>query len=161
MPGRDRTWSADWERRRAGQACPMCDQGRPDDTVYGTRFHAGRYSDAYLMRSGHQPGYAVAIWRGRHVAEPTELTEREAAGYWLEVLTAGRAIEHHFRPAKMNYSIFGNELPHLHTHIEARFLTDPAPARPLYGTPKHGVDEAAFADQVASLKRIVNRGAHT
>jgi hypothetical protein len=32
-----------------------------------------------------QRGYTLVIWRGRHVAEPTELTDSEAQGYWLEV----------------------------------------------------------------------------
>jgi hypothetical protein len=28
------------------------------------------------------------VWRGRHVAEPTELSDEEAVGYWREVLRA-------------------------------------------------------------------------
>jgi hypothetical protein len=29
------------------------------------------------------------MWRGRHVAEPTELAAQEASGYWLEILQVG------------------------------------------------------------------------
>jgi hypothetical protein len=59
----------------------MCAQGRPDEDEYGIRIFAGRYSDAYLQRATWQPGYTVVTWRGRHVAEPTELDDEEASGY--------------------------------------------------------------------------------
>ncbi len=71
------------------------------------------------------------MWKHEHVAEPTQLSESEAAGYWLEVLQLGRAIEHVYRPAKMNYETPGNNVPHLHTHIIPRPTVDPAPNGPL------------------------------
>ncbi len=125
------TWPADWAERRRGRDCPMCGQGRPDETGYGVRVLAGRFSDAYLQRASWQRGYTVVIWRGRHVAEPTELGEEEAAGYWREVLRVGAALERHYRPVKLNYQILGNAVPHLHTHLVPRFADDPAPGRPL------------------------------
>jgi diadenosine tetraphosphate (Ap4A) HIT family hydrolase len=64
------------------------------------------------------------------VAEPTELTDDEAARYWLEVMRAGRALEQHFEPVKLNYDTLGNELPHLHTHIVPRYADDPRPGWP-------------------------------
>src|SRR3712207_2118216 len=109
------TWPADWEERLGGKDCPMCLQGRPDENAYGIRVHAGRYSDAYLQRVAWQAGYTVVAWRGRHVAEPTELSDEEASGYWLEVLRVAAALEGHYRPVKMNYQTLGNAVPHLHT----------------------------------------------
>ena len=73
----------------------------------------------------------MVIWRGRHVAEPTELSDGEAVGYWREVLRVGAALERHYRPVKLNYQILGNAVPHLHTHLVPRFAEDPAPGRPL------------------------------
>ena len=55
----------------------MCDQGRPEETPHGARIFAGEVSDAYLQREDVQRGYTVVIWRGRHVAEPTELSANE------------------------------------------------------------------------------------
>jgi hypothetical protein len=55
----------------------------PDDDEHGIRIHAGRYSDAYLQRASWQLGYTIVMWRGRHIAEPTELATEEASGYWL------------------------------------------------------------------------------
>ena len=108
----------------------MCAQGRPDDVGFGVRFLAGDAADAYLQRADVQRGYTVVVWRGRHVAEPTELTDEEAARYWLEVMSAGRALEQHFEPVKLNYDTLGNELPHLHTHIVPRYADDPRPGWP-------------------------------
>lgn len=108
----------------------MCSQGRPDETPFGIRILAGEVSDAYLQRPGIQHGYTVVIWRGRHVAEPTELSEDEAAAYWLEVLAVGRALERHLEPVKINYDVLGNSLPHLHTHVLPRYADDPRPGWP-------------------------------
>jgi diadenosine tetraphosphate (Ap4A) HIT family hydrolase len=109
----------------------MCEQGRPDDNEHGLRFYTGEYSDAYVQRLDFQRGYSISVWRGRHVSEPTQLSEDEADGYWREVLIAGRAIERHFSPLKMNYQMLGNSLPHLHTHIVPRYEVDDAPGGPL------------------------------
>jgi diadenosine tetraphosphate (Ap4A) HIT family hydrolase len=109
----------------------MCGQGQPEENGYGVRVLAGRFSDGYLQRASWQRGYTVVIWRGRHVAEPTELSDGEAVGYWREVLRVGAALERHYRPVKLNYQILGNAVPHLHTHLVPRFAEDPAPGRPL------------------------------
>lgn len=90
----------------------------------------GEVSDAYLQKRGIQRGYTVVVWRGRHVAEPTELSEDEAAAYWLELLRIGRAIEEHFEPVKLNYDLLGNSLPHVHTHVMPRYADDPRPGWP-------------------------------
>jgi diadenosine tetraphosphate (Ap4A) HIT family hydrolase len=109
----------------------MCGQGRAEENEYGVRVLAGRFADGYLQRASWQRGYTVVIWRGRHVAEPTELSDGEAVGYWREVLRVGAALERHYRPVKLNYQILGNVVPHLHTHLVPRFAQDPAPGRPL------------------------------
>jgi len=109
----------------------MCGLIGVRENSWGIRVFAGRYVDAYLPRSGSVAGYTVAIWNGRHVSEPTQLAEAEAAGYWRETLRVGRAVEQHFEHAKMNYQMLGNNVPHLHTHIVPRPLFDPAPHQPL------------------------------
>lgn len=123
-------WPASFYEQRAGGACPMCEDGRPDSTAHGVRFFAGKVSDAYLVRSDIQRGLSVVVWRGRHVAEPTELTDAEAAAYGHEVLRVGRALESVLRPVKLNYDLLGNALPHLHTHIVPRYAEDPRPGWP-------------------------------
>jgi diadenosine tetraphosphate (Ap4A) HIT family hydrolase len=123
-------WPDSFYALRRGEGCDMCAQGRPDETPWGVRFFAGAVSDAYLQRAGIQRGYSIVVWRGRHVAEPTELAPDEAAAYWLEVLRVGRALEEHLAPVKMNYDVLGNSLPHLHTHVLPRYADDPKPGWP-------------------------------
>ena len=124
-------WPADWDEQKRGKNCPMCAEGRPDDNGFGLRVFSGRTCDAYLQRRDvGQRGYTIAIWRGRHVADPTELAADEAATYFAEVLRIARALEDHYRSIKMNLEMLGNSLPHLHTHIVPRHLDDGAPGMP-------------------------------
>jgi len=134
----------------------MCAHGRPDELPSGVRFFAGRCSDAYLQRADIQRGYTVIIWRGRHVAEPTELSDGEAAAYWLEVLRVGRALEQHFEPVKLNYDVLGNSLPHLHTHVVPRFAEDPRPGWP-FPFPENEpppVEESRFHVDIEALRAL-------
>lgn len=123
-------WSEAFYALKRGEGCAMCAEGRPDESDYGVRILAGDVCDAYLQKDGRQRGYTIAIWRGRHVVEPTELSADEAARYWLEVLAVGRAIETVLEPVKMNYEVLGNSLPHLHTHVMPRYADDPHPGWP-------------------------------
>ena len=131
----------------------MCAQGRPEETEHGARFFAGEVADAYLQKERIQRGYSVVIWRGRHVAEPTELSESEAARYWRELLEAGRRLER-LGPVKVNYEILGNSLPHLHAHVIPRYADDPRPGWPFPfpdGDPGQ-VDEAEFRTDLEALR---------
>ena len=123
-------WPETFYAMRRGEGCPICAEGRPDENDFGIRVFAGEVSDAYIQRDGRHRGNTVASRRGRHVAEPTELTPEEATRYWLELLEVGRAIEAAFRPVKMNYETLGNAVPHLHTHVMPRYADDPRPGFP-------------------------------
>jgi diadenosine tetraphosphate (Ap4A) HIT family hydrolase len=132
----------------------MCAQGRPEETEHGARFFAGEVADAYLQKERIQRGYSVVIWRGRHVAEPTELSDEEAQQYWLDLLEAGRRLERHLLPVKVNYDILGNSLPHLHAHVIPRYADDPRPGWPFPfpdGDPGQ-VDEAEFRADLEVLR---------
>lgn len=131
----------------------MCAQGRPDETEHGARFFAGEVADAYLQKANIQRGYSVVIWRGRHVAEPTELSAEEAAQYWRELLDAGRRIEQALQPVKLNYDILGNSLPHLHTHVIPRYAEDPKPGWPFPFPEEAGpIDDEDFRRDLAALR---------
>ena len=136
----------------------MCADGRPDETSWGVRIFAGDVSDAYLQRAAIQRGYTIVIWRGRHVAEPTDLDEEEAVAYWRELLRVGKALERHFGPVKLNYNILGNSLPHLHTHVLPRYADDPRPGWPFPfpedDPPPFPADE--FDADVAALRRLLS-----
>src|SRR3954470_3149180 len=101
-------WPSQFYAWRAGEGCPSCADGRPDETEWGVRFFAGAVSDAYLVRADVQRGLSIVVWRGRHVVEPTELSDAEAAAYGREVLQVGRALEVVLQPVKLNYDVLGN-----------------------------------------------------
>jgi diadenosine tetraphosphate (Ap4A) HIT family hydrolase len=140
----------------------MCAEGRPDSTpAGGERIFNGRVSDAYLVRRDvGQRGYAVVIWRGPHVSDPTQLSDDDAGTYFAEVLRVGRAIEKHYRPIKMNFEILGNSLPHLHTHVVPRHLDDGEPGHPAHfmRTDFRGEAElpsGEYTNDVRDLRRLL------
>lgn len=127
-------WPADFTAHRIGADCPMCQNDfDAGDIGWGLLVRRGEVSNAYLWRSGQVRGYAVVIYTGRHVAEPTELDEGEAAAFWRDVLVLGRAVEALYEPLKMNYLLLGNQIPHAHWHCVPRreAEADPAPGGPL------------------------------
>jgi diadenosine tetraphosphate (Ap4A) HIT family hydrolase len=142
---------------KRGEGCAMCEEGRQDESSFGVRFAGGRHSDAYLQKEAMQRGWVVVVWRGPHVAEATELSDVDAAGYWREVLAVARAVETHFRPVKMNLMQLGNSLPHLHTHVIPRYEKDENPGGPfLFPTGDVGTwpEEQLRAD-VDALRRSI------
>ena len=151
------TWPADWDDRRAGVNCPTCAQGRLDQTRGGVRFFAGDVVDVYLRKSAPQPGYAMAVWRGRHVPDLVDLAPKELTAYWTEVATAARALYEIFQPAQVNYLTYGNNVPHLHTYLVCRYLDDPAPGLPLAPFIERPIDGAELMRRVAELKTAVGR----
>ena len=149
-------WRDGWDGQLRGRDCVLCGLIGVAQSDWGVRVFSGRYVDAWLPRSGSVPGYTVAVWDGRHVSEPTQLSTEEAVGYWQETIRIGRAVEQTFEHAKMNYQMLGNNVPHLHAHITPRPLLDPAPNEPL---PWRYLDEGRQDDEMfagaAELLRAV------
>ena len=112
-------WADNYAALRRGEGCPMC-EGGADETPHGVRVFEGRWADGYLGRHPVRPGYSYVIWKGRHVAEPSELSAEEAAGFWTEVALVAAVLEECYRPAKMNWFHLGNGVPHLHVHLVPR-----------------------------------------
>jgi diadenosine tetraphosphate (Ap4A) HIT family hydrolase len=123
-------WPDHFTAMRRGDGCPMCAPG-DDETPHGVRVFAGAWADGYLGRYPVRPGYAYVIWKGRHVAEPWELSAEESAGFWAEVGRVAKAVEDRYQPAKMNWLSLGNGVPHLHVHLVPRPRDDARAGWPL------------------------------
>ncbi len=109
----------------------MCTEGPGEENGPGDlRILTSAVCDAYLRRVDIVPGYTVAVWRGRHVVDVTDLTDAEAAEFDRAVRTVCRAVEGHYRPAKLNLLTLGDAVPHLHVHIVPRYVTDDDPGTP-------------------------------
>jgi diadenosine tetraphosphate (Ap4A) HIT family hydrolase len=159
-----RSWPDDFEERKRGKDCPFCAAGRLEEDRFGSRIFAGVVSDAYLHRAQVQPGYTVVVWRGRHVADPTELSDDEAVAYWLETLRVARALERFYHPVKLNFDTLGNTVPHLHTHVVPRYLADENPGGPARFMTEDRVHppipEERFRDEVNRLRALLAEGGH-
>jgi diadenosine tetraphosphate (Ap4A) HIT family hydrolase len=153
-------WAPNWDERVAGIGCVACAEGRPDEIEPGRRIFAGTWSDAYLERHAVAPGYTLVFFRGRHVADPIQLTTDEAAGYALEVRRVALAVQRAFAPIKLNYLTLGNVLPHLHTHIVPRYRDDPDAGRPprfmMEDALSPEISDRAYSAQLERLRAAVD-----
>lgn len=139
----------------------MCGAGA-DETPHGVRVFEGRWADGYLGRFPVRPGYAYVVWKGRHVAEPSELSADEAAGFWTEVARVAAAVEECYRPAKMNWFHLGNGVPHLHVHLVPRPNDDARAGLPVESeafdvSHTHPIGAAQLQREAAALRDRLRR----
>jgi diadenosine tetraphosphate (Ap4A) HIT family hydrolase len=121
-----------WDALVRGEGCPLCEECRSAERVneYGYTVADLRLSRLRLAANQFPPGYCVLIC-AKHVCEPYHLTREEQALFFGDLMCAAQAIERVFKPAKMNFQLLGNLVPHLHAHIVPRYYGDPAPGRPI------------------------------
>ena len=154
------TWPGDWDARKAGQDCPMCAAIGKGDAAFWVHVFTGDTGEVFLERRSRLPGYCIVVWRGEHVAEPTDLDPDQASKYWQEVLAVGRAVQAQFQPLKLNYMTLGNKVPHLHTHVVPRYPNDPAPGGPIAWQDIFSSDPVPDSDllqQAAGLRDLLTR----
>lgn len=154
------SWPEQFLEHRAGRDCPMCGNDWYADHIgWGILPHRGKVSQSCLWRSGQVRGYIVVVFTARHVAEPTELSDEEAASFWRDALTLGRALEQHYALVKLNHLLLGNAIPHAYWHLVPRreAAQDPAPGGPVpFTLLDHGrQDEALLQRDAAALRRIL------
>jgi diadenosine tetraphosphate (Ap4A) HIT family hydrolase len=131
-----------WERLKEADSCPICNEGAPQDVIAEL---AGTWITAAV--EAPLPGYACVVSK-QHVVEPFELAPRERAAFWREAMLAARVLHELSRPAKMNYEIHGNTVPHLHMHLFPRFADDP------YVGGSIDPRRASFTRSVSELERM-------
>jgi len=119
-----------WENLISGKECPICDDLDKAEVEQPNFVAPLGVSVLRLSRNQYVRGYCFLIYE-KHAAEIHELPPGQAAAFMADMATAGRAIASVFSPAKMNYQILGNAVPHLHCHIVPRYFGDPAPSHPI------------------------------
>jgi diadenosine tetraphosphate (Ap4A) HIT family hydrolase len=136
---------ARWEELKSPGSCPICTRGAPFDVIAEL--------DATWVTGGGEaplPGYACVVSK-QHVVEPFQLPEPALAAFWSESMLVARALDDLFEPARMNYEIHGNTIPHLHLHLFPRFRGDPYVGGPI--DPRRG----SFTRSPADLDRMRER----
>ena len=117
-----------WDALVRGEGCPVCDEvaGPGQDNSEGYFVADLQVSRLRLQREQHVPGWCVLLFRG-HVREPHELSETERIAFFEDMVRVGGALERVYAALKINYAILGNNVPHLHAHIQPRYHGDPYP----------------------------------
>src|SRR5690606_37826716 len=102
----------------ADSACPLCTAAGGDLVWRDDRLRV------ILADEPLYPGFTRVVWHA-HVAELSELGDADRA-WLLEVLVrVERTMLEVFEPSKINLASLGNQVPHLHWHLVARWPDDP------------------------------------
>jgi diadenosine tetraphosphate (Ap4A) HIT family hydrolase len=88
-------------------------------------------SVAFLGPWQYYHGYCILVAR-RHATELYHLSDEDRRSYLDEMTLLARVIAECFRPAKMNYELLGNQVPHLHWHLFPRYADDPQRLQPVW-----------------------------
>ena len=105
--------------------CTICERVRLAKEGKNS-FLIHEFKNSFLVLGDHQlyKGYSLLIFK-RHVRELHELSADTQQALFKELMIAGKAVNDAFKPRKMNYSCYGNQVPHIHWHIFPRYESDP------------------------------------
>ena len=129
--------------------CSLC-SAEQDDIVW-----QDGHCRVVLVPDPDYPGYCLVVWH-RHVAEMSDLDTREQHRFMEVVLAVERALRVLMTPDKINLASFGNQVPHLHWHVIARFTDDRHFPESIWGREQRQApsraapDRAALAGQIAA-----------
>jgi len=100
--------------------------------------------------------WLLLVPRRRGVSEIVDLGSVERAHLMSEITQVADALKAETECDKLNIAALGNVVPQLHVHIIARFRSDAAWPRPVWGVcPPSRYGEAAREDAVARLRRRI------
>lgn len=100
--------------------------------------------------------WLILVPRRRGVTELHELDTGDRMQLLEEAAEAGRRLQNRMRARKINTAALGNLVPQLHVHVIARFDTDPAWPRPIWGVvPPTPYGEEALRERQAELAKLL------
>ena len=85
-----------------------------------------------LMDDANHP-WLVLVPRVADMVEIIDLTPAQRVQLTAEIDAACRALKTLFKPDKLNVAALGNMVPQLHVHVIARYRSDIAWPRPVWG----------------------------
>ena len=94
-----------------------------------------------LAEDPDYPAYVRVIWNA-HVAEMSDLGAAERAVLLAAVHAAETALREIVAPHKINLASLGNQVPHVHWHVVARFRYDAHLPQPIWGSRQREPDPA-------------------
>lgn len=108
--------------------CPMCRRWDDDADLRITELE---HSYVVLNRDQFFPGYTL-LFTKQHITELFHLDRAVRNGLMEEVSHVAEALFTLFKPAKINYELLGNMVPHIHWHLVPRFASEPLWPRPIW-----------------------------
>ncbi len=108
--------------------CPMCQRWNDDADL---RIIEMPHSYAVLNRDQFFPGYTL-LFTKEHVTELFHLDPSVRSALMEEASRVAEALYDTFSPAKINYELLGNMVPHIHWHIVPRFASEALWPRPIW-----------------------------
>lgn len=75
------------------------------------------HSSVYMLRNQNYLWRCIVAYRGGHKTELFELTDAERAAFCADAALVAKAVQAVSGADKINYGIYGDEVPHLHFHI--------------------------------------------
>lgn len=89
-------------------------------------------SQILMSRDANYPWFILVPQRA-NVAEIHHLTAKDRQQFLKESVLLSEAMEELFKPDKLNVAALGNMVSQLHVHHVARYKTDPAWPKPVWG----------------------------
>ena len=107
-----------------------------------------------LMNESAFP-WLILVPRREGLRDYHHLSDADLALASGEIVRASRLLETAFTPDKINVAALGNQVSQLHIHVIARFTTDAAWPKPVWGvTPHDPYSPKALEERVAILRGL-------
>lgn len=137
--------------------CQMCSRWDDDADLQIAELEHTRL---ILNRDQFFPGYCL-LFTKLHATELFHLEPAVLNGLIAEVSHVAACLDHLFKPAKMNYELLGNMVPHIHWHLIPRFVDDPLWPRPVWSEPHDELrlDPASCRQRCSDIRTAVLTGA--
>jgi diadenosine tetraphosphate (Ap4A) HIT family hydrolase len=110
-----------------------------------------------LMNDANYP-WLILVPRRPDLTEITELAPGDRSELMAEMVEVAAEVKSLTGCHKLNVAALGNAVPQLHIHVVARFRTDPAWPKPVWGqVPARPYTEAKRDRMVEALRRALGR----
>ena len=128
--------------------CPLC---QADNETVLWRDELCR---VILVDNPDYPAFCRVVWNA-HVKEMTDLDGDEQGHLMAVVFALERAVRAHLNPDKINLASLGNQIPHLHWHVIARFADDAHFPDPIWAAARRTT--AARVVDVGALRGAIGK----
>lgn len=114
-------------------------------------------SRVLLMNDARYP-WVILVPRRPAIREMIDLDLRDRAMLYREIDAVSEAMQRLFKPLKLNVAALGNVVPQLHVHVIARYDTDAAWPKPVWGLGERvAYDAADAAIRIADISNALGR----